>query len=207
VERARVRGRLGNRAGAGHDLAAALRTEPADEVGWNDRGLARLSTDPAGALADFEQALRLNPTFHAALQNKAHVLSEHLRRPAEAVGVLDRLVEAYPGYVPARIGRAVLLARQGRRTEAIVDVRESLDRDRSPVTLYQAANVFALTSRHEPADGDRAVPLLAAALWCGFGLDLVDGDSDMDPIRDLPGFRRAVDVVREFRGQARRKDP
>jgi hypothetical protein len=42
------------------------------------------------------------------------------------------------------------------------------------------------------------VPLLAAALWAGFGLDLVDRDSDMDPVRDRPDFKRVIQVVREL---------
>jgi eukaryotic-like serine/threonine-protein kinase len=116
----------------------------------------------------------------------------------EAMAALDKIVQLYPGYVRARIGRAVVLARQGKRTEAHADVRESLARDRSAVTLYQAANVFALTSRQTPADAERVVPLLAAALWAGFGLDLVDRDSDMDPVRDRPDFKRVIQVVREL---------
>src|SRR5207253_1805590 len=83
-------------------------------------------------------------------------------------------------------GRGVLLARLGKRAEAHADVLESLARDRSAPTLYQAANVYALTSRQEPADRDRVIPLLAAALWNGFGLDVIDGDADMDPGRGPP---------------------
>jgi eukaryotic-like serine/threonine-protein kinase len=197
-ERARVRGLRGDPDGARRDFEEGVRKRPADEVGWNDRGLARLTTDPRGALADFEEALKLNPTFYAALQNKAHVLSERLGQEREAMVTLDRIVELYPGYVRARIGRGVVLARQGKRAEAHADVRESLARDRSAATLYQAANVFALTSRQEPADADRVVPLLAAALWAGFGLDIVDRDSDMDPVRDHAAFKRVIQVVREL---------
>jgi eukaryotic-like serine/threonine-protein kinase len=197
-ERARVRGLRGDRDGARRDFEEGVRQRPADEVGWNDRGLARLPTDARAALADFEEALKLNPTFYAALQNKAHVLSERLGQEREAMATLDRIVELYPGYVRARIGRAVVLARQGKRAEAHADVRESLARDRSALTLYQAANVFALTSRQERGDADRVIPLFAAALWAGFGLDIVDRDSDMDPVRDHAAFKRVIQVVREL---------
>jgi serine/threonine protein kinase/predicted Zn-dependent protease len=197
-ERAGVRKLRGDPDGARRDLEEGLRARPETEADWNDRGLARLADDPRGALADFEEALKLNPLFYPALQNKAHVLSERLGKEHEAMGVLDRIVSAYPGYVRARIGRAVLLARQGKRAEAHADVRESLARDRSAATLYQAANVYALTSRQAPADADRVVPLLAAALWGGFGLDIVDRDSDMDPVRDRPGFKLLVEVVRQL---------
>src|SRR5262249_12717592 len=145
-----------------------------------------------------------NPDFHQALQNKAHVLSEHLNRPEEAMAVLDTLVERYPGYVKARVGRGVLRARQGRRAEAHDDAREALARDRTALTLYQVANIYALTSRQEARDADRAIPLMCAALALGFGLDVIDGDTDMDPVRDLPGFRRALDAFRELQREAGR---
>jgi tetratricopeptide (TPR) repeat protein len=216
-ERAKVRRLRGDADGARQDLEAGLRSRPENEADWNDRGLARLDAQPRGlfraiaaqanalaALRDFDEALRLNPVYHTALQNKAAVLSERLGREREALDVLDNLIAMYPGYVPARIGRAVVLARHGKRAEALADVRESLARDRSPVTLYQSANVFALTSRTTPADADRVVPLLGAALWGGFGLDVVDRDSDMDPVRGRADFRRVVDVVRELSGDQRR---
>jgi eukaryotic-like serine/threonine-protein kinase len=100
-----------------------------------------------------------------------------------------------------------VLARKGRRAEAHADAVASLARDRSPITLYQAANVYALTSRQVPADRERVIPLLAAALWAGFGLDLVDEDADLDPVRDLPGFKRLVAVVRELQSEVKRPPP
>src|SRR5262249_50177251 len=78
LQRARVRERRSNPDGARQDRAEALRAEPVDEDGWNARGLARLDRDAPGALADFEQALRLNPRFFPALQNQAHVLAARL---------------------------------------------------------------------------------------------------------------------------------
>jgi eukaryotic-like serine/threonine-protein kinase len=206
LERSRIREKRGDKTGAERDRAEVLRIEPSDPLGWNERGLARIETDPAGALADFDRALALDPTTHFALQNKAHVLSEHLKRPADGLKTLDRLIDLYPGYVQARIGRAVVLARQGRRAEAVADVADSLARDRSAPTLYQAANVYALTSRQNPSDADRVIPLLAAALWNGFGLDLIDGDTDMDPVRGQPAFRQLIAVVRELRKELRRDE-
>jgi tetratricopeptide (TPR) repeat protein len=200
-ERANLRRAGGDIAGADADREQALKIPPATEIGWNVRGLGRLPADPAGALADFDTALKINPQFHEALQNKAHVLSEHLDRPAEALAALDRLIAQYPGYVRARIGRAVLYARKGQREPALADVRESLARDRSAGTLYQAANVFALTSRQIATDRDKVIPLLAAALWGGFGLDIVDSDSDMDPVRESPAFRGLIAVVHELDAQ------
>jgi tetratricopeptide (TPR) repeat protein len=208
-ERAKVRDLRKDAAGARRDRDEILRREPVDEYDWNIRGLARLdgdpkARDPKGALSDFEKALALNPRYYPALQNKAHVLSEYLKKPHEALAVLDRVLELYPGYTQGRIGRAVLLARQGKRAEAHADVRESLARDHNAMTLYQAANVYALTSRQEPKDRERVIPLLAVALWGGFGSDLVEDDSDFQSVRDLLKLANLVDIVRDLQRDDRK---
>ncbi len=206
LARANVRRLAGDQPGAQRDREEGLRREPDDEMGWNARGLARLADDPKGALADFDAALKLNPRFHLALQNKAHVLSERLGKEKESLEALNRVIELYPGYVQGRIGRGVLLARLGRRREAHADAVESLARDRSAATLYQAANIYALTSRQQPKDWERVIPLLAAALWNGFGLDVIDQDGDMDPVRNQPGFKQIVEVVREFKAEVQKQE-
>src|SRR5262249_61986501 len=104
----------------------------------------------------------------------------------------------------ARIGRGVLLARLGNRELAIGDARAALALDATPPTLYQAANIFALTSKQEPLDKREAFPLLSRALLGGFGFDVIDNDSDMDPIRSDPEFRRILDAARKLRGSADR---
>ena len=76
--RSRLRARMGQLAGARADRRIALRTTPQDEPGWVARGVARLREDPEAALADFVQALELNPHSRTALQNIAHVRSEQL---------------------------------------------------------------------------------------------------------------------------------
>jgi tetratricopeptide (TPR) repeat protein len=188
--RAELRADLGDLPGAESDRALGLRLEPSDAPTWIDRGLARLATDPKGALADFVKALELSPRSHVAMQNQAHVLAEHLGRPQEALAVLNKLVALYPGFVYARIGRGVLFARMARREEAHADARDSLAMDNSPSTYYQAANIYSLTSRQNPDDKLQAFPLLSIALRGGFGLDLMDKDADFDPIRTHPDFLR-----------------
>jgi serine/threonine protein kinase/Tfp pilus assembly protein PilF len=190
--RSRLRARLGDRDGAARDLAEGLRRVPADEISWVVRGLARVQADPKAALADFDQALKLNPRYLEALQNKASVLAEQLGRTREAVAVLDRAVALYPDYVPARAGRGVLLARLGKRQAAHADAEECLRRDMRAATLYQLAGVYALTSRQNAEDREEAFRLLSWALRKGYGLDLIPRDADLDPIRDRPEFRRLV---------------
>ena len=123
--RAEARERAGDRAGAERDRAEGLGRTPTDPESWVARGLARLPRDAMGALADFDQALRLDPGSRSALQNKASTLSERFGRTKDAVKVLDRAVALYPDFVPARVGRGVLLARLGRRDEAIRDAQEA----------------------------------------------------------------------------------
>jgi hypothetical protein len=72
-------------------------------------------------------------------------------------------------------------------------------RDTSPARLYQVACINALTSRKEPDDRWRAFQLLSAALRQGFGFELLEGDHDLDPIRQEPEFRRLVQAARDLR--------
>ena len=195
--RGEVRKIRGDKPAAERDWDAVLALQPADEWDWTFRGLALLEKgDAKAALAAFDRALAFNPTFCLALQNKANVLSEKLGNDDESLAVQDRLIALYPDYVKARIGRAVLLTRRGQRQDAHADAAAALTMDRSGETYYMAANVYALTSRKEPRDADRVLPLLAAALLNGFGFDEVADDPDMAPVRSLPWFRQVITAAR-----------
>ncbi|HEX4591131.1 MAG TPA: tetratricopeptide repeat protein, partial [Gemmataceae bacterium] len=195
--RGEVRKLRRDKSGAGRDWEAVLALQPSDEWDWTFRGLAHLQKgDAKAALAAFDRALAFNPAFYLALQNKANVLSEKLGNDDESLIVQDRLVGLYPDYVKARIGRAVLLARRGQRQDAHADAAAALALDRSGETYYMAANVYALTSRKEPKDADRVLPLLAAALLNGFGFDEVADDPDMAPVRSNPWFRQVINAAR-----------
>jgi serine/threonine protein kinase/tetratricopeptide (TPR) repeat protein len=197
--RARMRAKAGDLKGAKRDQEEGLRRRPSDENDWIARGEARVPHDPQGALADFEKALELNPHSRAALQDKASVLSENLGRAKDSVPVFDRLVTLYPDYVLARSGRGVILARLKQREAALQDAKESLARDSKPETLYQVAGIYALTSRQNPDDRREAFRLLSSTLQKGYGFALLDKDSDLDPIRDQPEFRRLVEAARALR--------
>jgi serine/threonine protein kinase/tetratricopeptide (TPR) repeat protein len=179
----------GNHDAARADVAAALAAQPKGEDGWVARGMARLPADPAGALADYAEALKLAPWYLPALQNSAVVLGELPGRGDEAIAMLDRALETCPDFVPARIGRAVLLARAGRRDAALADARESLLHDQQPVTLYQAACVYVLVSPGHADDRHEALRLLSAALAGGFGREFIAVDHDLDALRSDDEFR------------------
>jgi hypothetical protein len=123
---------------------------------------------------------------------KAHLLAEHLNRPAEAIAALDRAVELYPDYVPARAGRGVLRARAGDRTGAIQDAEDALTRDARPPNLYQVGCIYALTAAKAPTDRFKAVELIASAVRGGFGREYLASDPDLGPIRSSSEFSRLL---------------
>jgi serine/threonine protein kinase/Tfp pilus assembly protein PilF len=194
--RAAARAKAGDPAGARRDYDQGLAAAPADEMGWIARGSARRDPDPKGAIADYEEALRLNPRSFDALQNKAALLSDKFHDDAAALAVLEQTVAHYPESALARGGRGVLLARAGRRAAAVADAQACLLLDSGPATQYQAGCIYALTSKQNADDRLLALPLLAAALRAGFGLEFVERDSDLEPLRHLPEFRRMVAAVR-----------
>jgi tetratricopeptide (TPR) repeat protein len=197
--RAVVKERAGDRQGAQRDREEGMRRTPTDEDSWVARGVARLDIDPKGALGDFEEALKLNPRSQAALDDKANVLAERLGRTEEAVKVLDQSIKYYPEYVAARSSRGVLRARMGKRAAALEDAVESLRQDATAAITYQVAGIYALTSKSNPEDRVEAFRLLSLALRNGYGFDLLDTDTDLDPIRKLPEFRRLTDAAKALR--------
>jgi len=201
--RSRIRKALGNSEGAEQDYEAGMRREPVEAIDWSSRGYEKLQRgDPAGALADFDQALEINPVLFTALQNKVHVLGEHLHRTEEAVKVLDFMVATFPDHVPTRSTRGVYLARLSKRDAALADAREALAGSRDKDVLYQVAGIYALTSRHHPEDLRAAFQLLAQALLQGYGFDLLAQDTDLDPIRSQPEFRRLAEAARALQSAA-----
>jgi serine/threonine protein kinase/Tfp pilus assembly protein PilF len=201
--RARARLAAGDKVGAHRDHQQGLQTEPSDEKSCVERGLALVSGNPQAALVAFDKALQLNPRSFEALQNKAALLCREFKNYDEGEKVLDQAVAWYPDSVLARAGRGVLLARRGKREAALRDATEALLLDTQPVTLYQVANIYALTSPQNPEDRLKALQLLAGALRNGFGLAWIDTDSDFDPVRMDPEFQRLVKASKELHGNPR----
>jgi serine/threonine protein kinase/tetratricopeptide (TPR) repeat protein len=186
--RAAVRRQRGDEPGARADREEGLRLTPTDEAGWVARGVERAAADPRAALADADAALAVNAFSVSALQLRAHLLGERLGRADEALAALDRAVDLHPDHVPVRAGRAVELARRGKRDAALRDARGALLRDTRPANLYQVGCVYALTSKTHPEDRREAFYLLWSALKGGFGQDLLAADTDLDSLRADPQF-------------------
>jgi tetratricopeptide (TPR) repeat protein len=167
------------------------------EEGWIDAGLKCVERDPKAALAYYEKALELNPTSWLGLMNKVHAL-ENLGRINEAVEFLGKAAAVPHDNEESRSTRGVLLARLGNRESALADARASMA-DGRPKSIYRAACVYALTSRKEPKDRAEALRLLAEALRQGFGVEYLEDDADLDPLRQDPAFKRILEAVRELK--------
>jgi tetratricopeptide (TPR) repeat protein len=184
---------LGDKPAATADRRRGLELEPAadDDRSWIARGMRRIAADADGALEDFRRAERINPRSFVALQNQAHVLTEHKKRPEEALAVTNRLLDFYPDLPEARAGRAVLLARLGRHAEARADADWVKANVADPVMIYQVAGVYSLTG-----DTREAFRLLAVALTRGVGFKDLPTDPELDPLRGRPEFQNLLTAVR-----------
>ncbi len=183
----------GDEEGAHRSRAEALNRTPNDEVCWTIRGYDHIAAGKFHeALHDFEQALKFNPWFSPARQNKAHVLAEHLGQTAAAIEELTLLLQSNPEYTPAIRGRGVLYARLGNRVQAITDAEHALLLDSSAPSCYQVGGIYATTARHVVDDRQEALRLLTSAFDRGYGLDLVDTDPELDSIRGSDDFTALV---------------
>lgn len=193
--RSQVRRAAGEKAGADLDFATGLEREPADPISWVSRGNKRMASEPKSALADFDAALQLSPNMREALLDKGIVLADYLHREADAIPVLDRLLELYPDHVEGRAGRGVYLARLGRAVGARADATAVLKAEPTAYRKYQMAGLYAQLSKHNPRGPDRAeaLRLLALALRAGFeDMALLKSDADLDAIREDDEFKRLV---------------
>lgn len=187
--RANVRQQLGNISGAQADYQEGLTTIPNDCDSWLSRGMAYLQLEPEQAFSDFSEARKLNPLSRDALQNSAHVLSERLNRPEDAIRCLDELLLLYPEDNGARIGRAVLNARAGRDDAAIQDVNIVDAKAPDAITNYQIACVFSRLSVRTKSHEETALRYLTSAFNSEPRIHtMAEQDADLDPIRDESVF-------------------
>ncbi len=196
--RARLRRQTGDDEGAASDHAEGLRRTPRDEASWIARGIAKLKDDPEGALGDFEQAARLNPRSTHAMQNIAHVLSESLQRNEDALVPMSQLVEASPEDQLTRINRGVLLARLGRKEEAIADAEFAVEGDPPAAVTYRVACLYALLANQD--GGESCKDLALSSLRLAFQdqptwVTTAVRDSDLQSLREDAEYRRLVSAA------------
>ncbi|MCA9215096.1 MAG: tetratricopeptide repeat protein [Planctomycetales bacterium] len=206
--RSQARASVGDKEGAEADYQRGVQETPTDEKSWIRRGLELLKTDPAAAMSDFQSALGLNPTSRVALRNVAHILSEVQHRNEDALAVLDKLVNLHGRQPDDLVSRAVLLARLGRRGDAVLDAHAVLGGEASAKQLFQVACVYSLTSQASAPDVDVALSVLDQAIgkdirWMTTALS----DEDLGPIRESADFRRIMVSAKQRweRGQRAKK--
>jgi eukaryotic-like serine/threonine-protein kinase len=188
--------------GAQRDRAEGLRRAPSDEASWVTRGLFRARTgDVTGAIADYREAIKLNPASYSALMNLANLQDERLHREADAILTLNELLSHHPHALPARAGKAVLLARSGKRADALTEAERCLRSPPPRDVRYQLAGVYALTSRTEPKDAARAFELLHGALLDGYGWGFIGIDPDLKPLHGHAEFQRLLQTAQTLRGK------
>ncbi|QJW93905.1 tetratricopeptide repeat protein [Frigoriglobus tundricola] len=197
--RAHVRDARGDRAGAGADRAATKDAVLKTEADYLVRGWGRLDTDPNGALADFRKAAELNPRSLVALQNQAHVLADKLKDTEGALVVATKVADLYPEFAPARSGRAVILARLGRRGDAHEEIERARQLSEDAETTYVAASVYSITSVTHAADQTKALDLLRQAIRDGYGdLATMAHDADMNPLRAVQEYQNIMQAAKSL---------
>ena len=208
--RARVHDSLGNESQAARDREIALQSEPLDARGWMALALARVDQDPHAALADLRRAQQIAPGHQRVQRNIAYVLGEHLNRTEEAAHVLTELIREH-GRPDDMMSYGVMLARLGRRSEAIREGLAALQIQRDGKLSFQMACIYALNADRHPEDVPIAVGLLAESIardpnW----LSRAVTDGDLARLRKDRGYRATIRAATDlFRaaGSVRQLDP
>lgn len=143
ADRALLRERAGNVAGARADLDAAIALDPSN--GWARGARARLQQgegDHAAALADLDAALAVDPEI-ASYQYQRGLALAALARPREAVGAFDSALRLEPAI-------AQIWFERGRAFEVL---------GHEQVALGSYERALRYDSRHEPSLSRRAFVL------------------------------------------------
>ncbi len=197
---------LKDQATAATDFAKLMKIKPASAEGWNFRALARLEglSAKAGseksklageALADLDQALKIDPVSLRALIHKARILADLKGQNKEALLTLNQIIDWYPDFSQARGERGLIHARLGERLKAYDDVIRLLERKPDPGQHYQAARIYALTSKFHAEDRRHALKKLSFALRNGYGWEQFQTDPDLEALRNEAEYQKLVQIA------------
>ena len=203
--RAHARAGMNNAEGETEDRKVAAGLEAEDEQDFLTRGYTLFKTAPRKALADFQSAIEKNPDSLTARRNQVLILADELRDDAAALKAADELAKFFPQYSQGRAIRALVLARLGRRDEAIQEAaacRKLLTAKgpnfRDERVVYRLAVVHAVVARSAEERSD-AIRILKEALRAGFSdFAGLENERDLASIRELPEFQLAVESAKEL---------
>lgn len=132
------------------------------EIHYNLGVNAQQAGDMRGALAEFETALNLDPSFPEAHNALGLLLNNAFGKTEEAINHFHRALELRPGFSEAKVNLGVVLSQKGRYDEAIKLFEEALNDMRYPTPYFAEGNLgWALYKR---GDSKLAIDHIKAAV-------------------------------------------
>ncbi len=157
---------LGQLQSALTDYDELVSTAPSSEIYRYKRVLAYEQMGLwSAAEEDLKRILAHNPDAYLPRVKMAEVY-EKQGRPLEAEKLLSYLIEQQPVMAPAYRARARLLMRQGRKSDALADVREIIRRSGERVDAEEyllRGEIWLIYGEEEEAEGDFARAIEAGA--------------------------------------------
>ncbi|OYP28318.1 protein kinase domain-containing protein [Rhodopirellula sp. MGV] len=181
-------------------LETAFKLECNDLDNLLTRGLANIKRERYElAFADFESALKINPSSaHARLQ-LAWTQATYLHRYQDAIANYKILLDIRPYDERVLISIGLAYLREGIHDLALAYTKKAMDPPNSPRTMYQAACIHAVIGR--PMNRRRAISLLTEAVKHGYPAEKLESDEDLQSIRDTEEF----ETIRKFLGNSNRR--
>ncbi len=189
--RSELLGRMGEREKSLAEFSKGLESKPVDALGYTVRGVARKGVDPIAALADFREAMKLDPRCFDAARNAANVLDEKMKDSRAAVAVLDEMLRKTSRDPLAWSGRAVLHARLGDVEQSRGDIAQALKlAPENGWVLYHAACAEMLLPN---GNSEVALAMLAKALPRAAGaMQVVATDPDLGTLVESEAFKSVL---------------
>lgn len=170
----------------------AIELDPNNFTGYWILGRIYHTTDRDVKAAEmFKKVLALNPDFYSAGSDLGLVY-QRLGEYEKATKLLQKNLQIYPRYLSqhpddarAHMFYAIDLAQIGNREEAKTEAAKALELNPGdPLMLYNAACFYA-----QMREKQLAVHSLRDAIMTGYeNFDWAQRDTDLDPIRDEPGY-------------------
>jgi eukaryotic-like serine/threonine-protein kinase len=201
--------------GLGETDAALASFERAHALSPSPTTFANIATlrfwtgDYRAAAAGYRKAIELkphDPNYHFNLADAASRLGaaaeskQHYQRSAE---LLNELLALNPKDATRHAFLAVCHLELGDRASALRHADDALQLSPgNPEIMYRAATVYAGVGQTE-----KAIAKLREALEAGYSAAIVEHSTGVDPLRELPEFKKLVDeALRRQKDASRRND-